>query len=69
MDQVLKSLDIRGNISTRLRQVCAYADDILIMIWTKQVLADSFIKFNEEAQKAGLVINVNKRKYMKCTII
>jgi porphobilinogen deaminase len=42
MDQVLKSLDIRGNIWTRLRQVCAYADDILIMARTKQALADSY---------------------------
>jgi hypothetical protein len=67
MDQVLKSLDIRGNISTRIRQACAYADDILIMTRTKQALTDSFIKLNEEAQKAGLVINVNKRKYMKCS--
>jgi porphobilinogen deaminase len=53
MDQVLKSLDIRGNISTRLRQVCAYADDILITARTKQALADYFIKLNEKAQKAG----------------
>jgi hypothetical protein len=61
MDQVLKSLDIRGNISSTLRQLCAYADDILIMARMKQALADSFIKFNEEAQKAGLVIYVNKK--------
>jgi hypothetical protein len=67
MDQVLKSLDIRGNISTRVRQVCAYANDILIMAWMQQALADTFIKLNEEAQKAGLVINVNKTKYMKCS--
>jgi hypothetical protein len=31
MDKLLKSLEISGNISTRLRQVCAYADGILIM--------------------------------------
>jgi hypothetical protein len=31
------------------------------------MLANSFIKPNEEAQKAGLVINVNKTKYMKCS--
>jgi hypothetical protein len=37
------------------------------MARTKQALADSFIKLNEEAQKAGLVINVNKTKYMKCS--
>jgi hypothetical protein len=53
MDQVLKSLDIRSNISTRLRHVCEYADDILIMARMKEALADSFIKLNEEAQKVG----------------
>jgi hypothetical protein len=35
------------------------------MTRTKQTLADSFIKLNEGAQKAGLVINVNKTKYIK----
>jgi hypothetical protein len=67
MDQVLKSLDIRGNISTRLRQECAYADDILIIARMKQALTDSFIKLNEEVQKAGLVINTNKTNSLKCT--
>jgi hypothetical protein len=67
MDQVLKSLDIGGNISTAVREVCIYADDILIIARTKQTLADSFIKLNEKAQKAGLLINVIKTKYMKCS--
>ena len=31
IDTVLKKLDLRGNISTRLRQLTAYADDILII--------------------------------------
>jgi hypothetical protein len=35
------------------------------MARTKEALADSFIKLNEKAQKAGLVINVNKTKYIK----
>ena len=30
IDTILMKLDIRGNISTRLRQLMAYADDILI---------------------------------------
>jgi hypothetical protein len=36
------------------------------MTRTQQALADTFIKLNEEAQKARLVINLNKTKYMKC---
>jgi hypothetical protein len=35
IDIVTKNLDIRGNISTRLRQICAYADDLLIMARTR----------------------------------
>jgi NRPS condensation-like uncharacterized protein len=60
-------LDIRDNISSRLRQVCSYADGISIVARTQHALADTFIKFNEEAQKAGVIINVNKTKYMKCS--
>jgi hypothetical protein len=37
------------------------------MARTKQAVAESFIKLNEEAQKAGLVINTNKTKYIKCS--
>jgi len=36
IDTVLKELDLRGNISTRLRQLTAYADDILITARTRQ---------------------------------
>jgi hypothetical protein len=57
---------MRGNISARLRQVCAYAADILIMARMQQVLADTFMKLIEEAQKAGKVIKAYKAKYMKC---
>jgi hypothetical protein len=37
------------------------------MARTKEALADFCIKLNEVAQKTGLVINVNKTKYMKCS--
>jgi hypothetical protein len=67
MDQVLKSLDMRGNISARIRHVYIQAGDIFVMARTQQALADTNIKLIEEAQKAGLIINVNKIKYMKCS--
>jgi len=41
---ILKQLELRGNISTRLKQCSAYADDILITDWTKQTLMDTFEK-------------------------
>jgi hypothetical protein len=30
IDEIIKGIDVRGNISTRLNQYCAYADDILL---------------------------------------
>jgi hypothetical protein len=35
IDTVLTQLDLRGNISTRLKQLIVYADDILILARTK----------------------------------
>jgi hypothetical protein len=31
IDDIIKQLELRGNISTRLKQCLAYADDILII--------------------------------------
>jgi hypothetical protein len=39
--------------------MCAYADDIVIIGRTKQVLTDNFYKLKQEALKAGLIININ----------
>jgi len=29
LDSVITNLEIRGNLTTRLKQICAYADDIV----------------------------------------
>jgi len=42
IDTILKKQDIRGNIFMQLRQLMAYADDILITACTKQSLMDKF---------------------------
>jgi hypothetical protein len=39
---MLKELYLRGNISTGLRKLTAYADDILIIAGTRQSLIDTF---------------------------
>jgi hypothetical protein len=44
IDNVLKQMDLRGNISTRLKKYSAYADDILTTRRTKQTLIDNFQK-------------------------
>ena len=44
VDVILKQTDLRGNISTCLKQCSAYADDVLITTRTKQSLIDMFQK-------------------------
>jgi threonine dehydratase len=34
---------------------------------TKQVLVDTFCKLKQEPLKAGLIVNINKTKYIYCT--
>jgi len=57
-------MELRGNISTRLRQCTAYADDILITART-QAMIDTFVKLKNESLKYGLTVNVHKTKYLK----
>ena len=64
---VLKKLDLRGNISTRLRQLLAYAGDVLITARTKQSLIDTFQQLKNNSMEVRLTINEKKTKYLKCT--
>ena len=63
LDSVFTNLEVRGNITTRLTQICAYADGIVIIGRTKQMLIDTFCKLKHEALNAGLIVNNNKTKY------
>ena len=38
LDSVITNSEVRGNIITKLKQICAYADDIVITGRTKQTL-------------------------------
>jgi len=52
MDSILKKMELRGNISTRLRQCTAYTDDILITATTTQAMTEPFVKLKNESLKA-----------------
>jgi hypothetical protein len=67
LDTVITNLEVRGNITSRLKQICAYADNIVITGRTKQVLTDTFFKVKQESLKTGLIININKSKYLHST--
>jgi hypothetical protein len=67
MDSILKQMELRGNISTGLKQCTVYADDILITTRTTQAMIDTFINLKNESLKYGLIVIVHKTKYLKCT--
>jgi len=50
-----------------LRQLTAYADDILITAGTRQSLIDTFQQLKNNSMEAGLIINEKKTKYLKST--
>jgi len=67
LDSIITNLEVRGNITTRLKQICAYADDNVIIGRTQQILIDTFCKLKYEALNAGLRANNYKTKYLFCT--
>jgi len=67
IDNVIKQLEIKGNISTCLVQCSAYADYILVIARTTHALTDTCHKLIETSSQVGLTINEHKTKYLRCT--
>ena len=65
LEGIIRKLDTRGNICTKLTQLCAYADDLVIIAWTPNALNEMFLTLEKEAQYAGLIGNQSKTEYMK----
>ena len=66
IDTILNQMELRGNITTHLKQCIAYADDILLTTRTKQSLLDTFQKLKEISAQFGLIVNGQKTKYLRC---
>ena len=67
IDNVIKQPDLKGNISTRIKQCSNYADDKLLTTRTMYALEDTFRKIKEISTQVGLTINEHKTKYLRCT--
>jgi hypothetical protein len=67
LEAALLKIDLRGNIRTDTKLLCAYADDVVIIARTQKVLKETFITLQKEAEELGLLINTNKTKYMQLT--
>ena len=67
LEAALLKIDLRGNINTRTKQLCAYADDVVIIARTQKARKETFITLQKEVEKLGFIINTNKTKYMQLT--
>jgi hypothetical protein len=67
LEAALLKINLRGNISNRTKQLCAYCDDVVIIARTLKALKEKFIKLHNAAERLRLTINTNKTKYMQLT--
>ena len=65
LQRVLEQVVDTGSIIYKSRQVCAYADDVVLISRNKQQLREMLIQVRTEGKKMGLEINEDKTKYMK----
>ena len=62
LDSVIKKLNLRGDISLKLKQIVAYADDVALLSRSLKALKQIFHKLQHEATLVGLNINEDKIK-------
>jgi len=63
LDSVIKELNLIGDVSLKLTQIVAYADDVALLARSLKALKEIFHKFQNEATLVGLKINEDKTKY------
>ena len=59
----VQKIDQRGTIFTKLSQICAYADNIVIVTRTQKKLTEVYLDLDEKS-KLGMEINEKKTEYM-----
>ena len=65
IDLVIKKLNLRGDISLKLTQTVAYADNVALLARSLKALKEIFYKLQNESTLVGLNINEEKTKYMQ----
>ena len=63
LDSVIKKFNLRGDVSLKLKQIVAYADDVALLARSLNALKKIFHELQNEATLVGLSINEGKTKY------
>jgi sorting nexin-29 len=63
LDSVIKKLNLRGDVSLKLTQIFAYADDVVLLARSLKALKEIYHKLQNEATLLGMNINEDKTKY------
>ena len=59
LEGALLKIVLGGNISARMKQQCAYTDDVVIITRMQKALKETFITLQKETEKLGFIINTN----------
>jgi sorting nexin-29 len=65
MHKSVNKIDQRGSICTKSSQICAYADDIVIVTRSKWRLIQVYEELEKEAEEMGLIINEKRLSILK----
>jgi sorting nexin-29 len=65
--EVIQEIDQRGTIFYKLSQICAYADDVVLITKTKRKLTQMYDRLETEVRKIGLLVNERNTKCMFMT--
>lgn len=66
LHSTMSSLQMGRNITYKLIQICASADDIITISRNILSLREVFVALQEEPSKVGLIINKEKTNILKC---
>jgi sorting nexin-29 len=64
LHSVIKTIEQKRKIFTKSSQICAYADDIVIITISREMIIEIYKKIEEKGGKIGLEINERETKYV-----
>jgi endonuclease/exonuclease/phosphatase family metal-dependent hydrolase len=64
LHNAVQEIDQRGTIYTKSSQICAYADDVVVVTRSETKIRQVYKEIERRTQEMGLMVNEKKTKYM-----